>query len=32
LFINRDGTVERVVLNVMSTEEAVQYAQEIINS
>jgi peroxiredoxin len=32
IFINRDGTVERVVLNVMSTEEAVQYAQEIINS
>jgi peroxiredoxin len=32
IFINRDGTVERVVLNVMSSEEAVQYAQEIINS
>lgn len=32
IFINRDGTVQRVVLNVMSAEEAVQYAQEIINS
>ncbi len=32
IFINRDGTVNRLVLSPMSTEQAIQYAQEIIDS
>jgi peroxiredoxin len=32
IFINRDGTINRLVLSPMSTEQAVQYAEEIISS